>query len=156
MFRLLSDAELMKAFRPKDQPRVELPVGMSYPVVIRDYFAWTHPSGGRVFLVFATRGGAPTGIVFDSNGGGTDLVPNMCDWCHSYSVGSKVAVLTARLNSRKRVGVNICGDLSCRQKLEDEANRTGRSVLPALDGLVERMGRFASEALRIDLSGAGR
>jgi hypothetical protein len=52
--------------------------------------------------------------------------------------------------------VNVCTDLSCQQKLEDEANRSGRSVLPAMEALLARIGRFASEALKIDLSGAGR
>jgi hypothetical protein len=64
--------------------------------------------------------------------------------------------LSATLNAKKRVGVHVCLDLSCRQKLEDEANRSGRSVLPAIEKLITRMGRFASEALNIDLSGAGR
>jgi hypothetical protein len=52
--------------------------------------------------------------------------------------------------------VNVCSDLSCKQKLEDEANRSGRSVLPMMEKLIARMGRFASESLKIDLSGAGR
>ena len=108
-----------------------------------------------MYLVFAVPGGAPTGISFDTNGSGAQ-VPQMCDWCHSMGSGSEVGLLTARLNSKKRVGVNLCADLSCKAKLEDEANRTGASVLPALQKLVARMGRFASEGLHIDLTGAGR
>jgi hypothetical protein len=54
------------------------------------------------------------------------------------------------------VGAIICEDLSCRDKLEEAANRTGSSVRPAMEKLVARMGKFASDALRIDLSGAGR
>ena len=64
--------------------------------------------------------------------------------------------VTATLNGRKRVGLHVCADLSCKKKLEDLANRGGFSALPSVQKLVERMGRFASETLKIDLSGAGR
>ncbi len=51
---------------------------------------------------------------------------------------------------------SACSDLSCKRKLEDEANRSGRSVFPAVEALLGRIGRFAAEGLQIDLSGAGR
>ncbi len=156
MFKLDSEAALLTAFRPKDRASVQLSADVKLPALVRDYLAWTHPSGGHVYLVFAVPGGAPTGITFDTNGGPGAPVPQMCDWCHFTGVGSQVALLTARHTSRRRVGVHLCADLSCKQKLEDEASRTGRSALPALQKLVERMGRFASEALKIDLTGAGR
>ena len=97
----------------------------------------------------------PTGITFETSGSGPP-VPHMCDWCHSPGLGTGVGMITARVNGSKVVGVQACSDLSCQKKLEDEANRTGRSVLPAMEKLIARMGRFASEALKIDLSGAGR
>lgn len=156
MFLLDSEADLLSAFRPKDQKTYQRPAGVTFPLFVRDYLAWQHPAGGYVFLVFAVPGGAPTGIVFDSNGGAGPTVPAMCDWCHQSTLGSGVGLLTAQLNSRKRVGVQVCTDLSCRQKLEEEAERAGRSVVPALEKLVARMGRFASEALQIDLSGERR
>jgi hypothetical protein len=150
MFRLESEAALLNAFRPSDRKLVELQPGLKLPLFVRDYLAWTHPAGGRAYVVFAVPEGSPTGIVFDTNGGGSS-VPSMCDWCHFNGVGSQVGLLTARVNSKKRVGVHICSDLSCKQKLEDEANRSGISALPLMKKLMERMGRFASEALRIDL-----
>jgi hypothetical protein len=54
------------------------------------------------------------------------------------------------------VGVHVCTDLGCQQRLEDEADRSGRSAVPAMAALLARMGRFAREGLQIDLSGAGR
>src|SRR6478672_10282445 len=129
MFRLDSEQALLKSFRPADRKVVELPPGLNLPLFVRDYLAWTHPAGGRTFVVFSVPGGVPTGIVFDTNGSGPG-VPAMCDWCHSPGLGTQVGLLTARVNSRKRVGVHICTDLSCRQKLEDDANRRGVSVLP--------------------------
>lgn len=155
---LESENALLSAFRPRDRKLVELAPDLKLPMFVRDYLAWSHPAGGRVYLLFAVRGGSPTGIVFDSNGGTGPgaLVPQMCDWCHCGGMGTQVALLTARLNSHKRVGVHLCSDLSCRQKLEEDADRSGRSVVPAMAKLVERMGRFASEALKMELTSAGR
>ncbi len=151
MFRLDSEASLRAAFRPKDATLFEPPPGQAYPAFVRDYLAWAHPAGGRVYLVFAVPGGTPTGLVFDAGHGTGPSVPAMCDWCHCSSAGTGVALLSARKNAKKRVGVHVCADLSCKQKLEDEANRSGRSVLPAMAKLIERMGRFAHEALEIAL-----
>ena len=156
MFKLDSEQALLDAFRPKDRALVELTKDVQTPLFVRDYLAWAHPAGGRMFLVFSVPGGVPTGIVFDTNGCGGPPVPHMCDWCHCSGLGTEVGLLTAQVNGKKRAGMLLCSDLSCKQKLEDEANRSGRSVLPAMAKLLERMGRFASEALKIDLSGAGR
>lgn len=156
MFKLESEAALREAFRPKDRKLVELSSDVKFPLFVRDYLAWTHPGGGHVYLVFAVPGGVPTGIVFDSNGGGAEGAPAMCDWCHGTGKGTQVGLLSARLNARKRVGIHVCTDLSCQQKVEEECNRAGKGVRPAMEKLVARMGRFASEALQIDLMGQGR
>ena len=153
MFMLESEEALTASFRPKDRKLLELPPELKLPMFVRDYLAWTHPAGGHVYLVFAVPGGVPTGIVFDGKGGGAGpTVPAMCDWCHCSSMGTGVALLTAQVNAKKRAGVYACRDLSCRQKLEEDANRSGRNVLPAIEKLLARMGRFASEALKIDLA----
>jgi hypothetical protein len=156
MFKLDSATALLETFRPKDRNAVELAAEFAFPLVVKDYLAWRHPAGGRMFLVFSTPGGVPTGIAFDSNGGSSSAAPAMCSWCHCTSPGTGVGLLTATLNGAKRVGAIVCEDLSCRDKLEDAANRTGASVRPAMEKLVVRMGKFASDALHIDLSGAGR
>lgn len=149
MFKLDSETALLDTFRPRDRKKVELPVGLKYPLVATDYFSWLHPAGGRVFVIFAPRdGGLITGIVFDTNG--ANHVTQLCDWCHSSS--TDVAMLTAQLNSRKRVGVCVCGDLSCGKKLEDAANLSGRSVRPAMEALVARMVTFARDGLNIDFT----
>ncbi|MBS2032686.1 MAG: FBP domain-containing protein [Deltaproteobacteria bacterium] len=156
MFRLENEDTLLATFRPKDREAVRLAPEVKFPTIVRHYLAWVHPAGGRVFLVFQVPGGAPTGIVFDTSDGADPSVPQMCDWCHNSAPGTGVGLLTARRNAKKNVGVHICSDLSCRQKLEEDADRRGVSVLPMMEKLVQRMGRFASEALQIDLSGAGR
>lgn len=156
MFKLDSENAVLETFRPKDRDLVALPPDLKLPVIVRDYLAWTHPAGGRVFVVFAVPGGAPTGIAFDTNGGAGPSVPQLCDWCHSSGQGTEVALLTARVHRAKRVGVHLCADLSCKAKVEDAANLAGRSVQAAIAPVVQRMGRFAADALKIDLSGAGR
>ena len=156
MFRLETEDSLRAAFRPKDRDPLSLPPGAAFPMVVRDCLAWTHPAGGRVYLLFAAPGGAPTGIAFETNGGSGAGVAHMCDWCHFVGAGNQVGLLTAKVNGRTRAGVNVCRDLSCKQKLEDEADRQGASVRPALEKLIARIGRFAREALKIDTSGAGR
>jgi hypothetical protein len=156
VFKLDSEAALLAAFRPKDRPRVEVAPDLSFPLAVHDYLAWRHPAGGRVFLVFAVPGGAPTGIAFDAAEGPGPSVPHLCQWCHSSVEGNGVGLLTATLNGTKRIGVHVCSDLSCGQKLEEAANRLGQSVRPMMVKLVARMGQFASEGLKMDLSGQRR
>lgn len=155
MFKLDSEKALVDAFRPKDRALVEPPPGLAFPHFVHHSLTWTHPAGGRVYVVFAVPGGAPTGIAFQSNGGGPP-VAHLCEWCHRSAPGNQVALLTARINANRSAGVQVCADLSCRQHVEDEADRQGVSPVPALHALLERMGRFAHDALGIDLSGAGR
>lgn len=155
MFKLDSEKALLSAFRPKDRKVVELTKEVQLPAVVPHYLAWRHPAGGKVFLVFAVPGGAPTGIAFNTSGEGP-AVPHMCHWCRSSSTGSDIGLLTTYATSRRVIGVQVCSDLSCARKLEDEADRSGVSVLPAMETLIERMGRFAHEGLGIDLTAAGR
>ena len=155
MFKLDSEQALLATFRPRDRKHVELPPRQRFPLAVQHCHAWVHPAGGRVFLVFAARGGVPTGIVFDHDGHGP-LVPHMCDWCHFSGLGTQVGLLTARLNSKKVIGVHVCSDLGCKRRIEDEANRSGASPLPGIERLLERMGRFAEEGLGMALDGSNR
>ena len=156
MFKLESEKALMDAFRTKDRPQVELTRELQLPLFVRHYVAWKHPAGERLYLVFAVPGGAPTGIVFDSFKGEGPAVAQMCHWCHSPSAGADIAMLMTKVSGKRTIGVQVCADLSCQRKLEDEADRSGLSVLPAMNTLVERMGRFAHEGLGIELTAAGR
>lgn len=155
MFKLDSEEALLRAFRTRDRKHVELSREVKLPLFVRHYLAWQHPAGGRLYLVFAVPGGAPTGIMFDTNGPGP-AVAHMCHWCQSSGLGSRVGLLTTKASSKRIVGVHVCSDLGCAQRLEDEANRSGRSPVPALHALVERMGLFASKGLGIDLSPGSR
>jgi hypothetical protein len=152
LFKLESQAALLATFRPKDREVVELSQELRLPLLVRDYISWLQPAGSYAYLVFAITKGLPTGIVFDTHAGGDIAVPMMCDWCHYSGVGTQVGLLTARVTSKKRVGVRVCADLSCKQRLEEEAERSGRSVLPQMEKMMGRVARFATEGLKIDLS----
>jgi len=151
MFRLDSEAALLAAFRPKDRDIVEVDRGTAFPLGVRHYFTWRQPAGTYVYVVFAVPGGVPTGIAFDTNEGGGASVPQMCDWCQTMGLGAQVSLLTAKLNGLKRVGVRVCTGLRCEQNLEEAAQRSGRSIVPAMEKLVARMGQFAAGSLKIDL-----
>lgn len=148
MFRIESEKELLHAFRSRDRKFVELPKGTRFPLFIRDYLAWVDPYGVRVFLVFTAPGGKqPTGIAFRRDQqGDTTLVPQLCDWCRT-STGAEIGLLTTDVDAKRRVGVNLCLDLRCGERLESMTNLAGRSVLDGTRSLLERMARFAREAL---------
>ncbi len=151
MFRLETDRTLIEAFRSPDRRVIEMPGGVTFPLFVRDYLAWTETSGARVYLVFSAPGSRkPIGIIFRRDFSGGGLTSQICDWCHSYGSSSEVGLLTTDVNSKRRVGVHLCVDLRCKEKLEDQADRAGRHPLEALEQLQERMFRFAHEALGIE------
>ncbi|KFE69369.1 FBP domain-containing protein [Hyalangium minutum] len=152
MFRLETDRALIEAFRPRDRRVIEMPENVMFPLFVRDYLAWTETSGARVYLVFAAPvSRKPIGIIFrresQDSGVGTSRI---CEWCHSYGSSSEVGLLTTDVNSKRRVGVHLCLDLRCKEKLEDAADRAGRHPIEILKQLQERMFRFAHEALGIE------
>ncbi len=152
MFRIETEKELLGAFRSRDRKFVELPKGTRFPLFVRDYLAWVDPYGVRVFLVFTAPGSQrPTGIAFRRDQqGDKSLVPQVCDWCRCSTAG-EIGLLTTDVDSKRRVGVNLCLDLRCGERLETATNLAGRSVLDENRRLIERMARFAHEALGIEV-----
>ncbi|AFE06707.1 hypothetical protein COCOR_06000 [Corallococcus coralloides DSM 2259] len=148
MFRIESEKELLRAFRSRDRKHVELPKGTQLPLFVRNYLSWVDPYGVRVFLVFVAPGGKQaTGIAFRRDQQGDPaLAPKMCDWCRT-STDAEIGLLTTDVDSKRRVGVNLCLDLRCGERLEAQADRSGRSLQDDTAQLIERMARFASEAL---------
>ncbi len=148
MFQIGTEAELIHAFRPRDQHALALPAQLPFPLVVRGYFAWVEPTGVRTFVVFQDpTSKRPLGIAFrrdqDQTGGSSQL----CDWCHS--VGEDIGLLTTDRNSKKRIGVVLCRDLSCAKKLDDAADLSGTSSVVPKRQQLERMQRFAREGLGI-------
>ncbi|HYO72737.1 MAG TPA: FBP domain-containing protein [Archangium sp.] len=154
MFRIETEKELLSAFRSRDRKHVELPKGTQLPLFVRDYLAWVDPYGVRVFLVFTAPGGKrPTGIAFRRDQQGDKaLALRVCEWCRASGSADQIGLLTTDVDSKRRVGVNLCLDLRCNERLEAAMNMAGRSVLDENKHLIERMSRFASEALGMEFS----
>jgi hypothetical protein len=153
MFRIETEKDLLNAFRSRDRKHVELPKGTRFPLFVRDYLAWVDPYGVRVFLVFtAPDSQRPTGIAFRRDQqGDKNTVPHVCDWCRSHGTSDQVGLLTTDVDSKRRVGIGLCLDLRCSERLETTANLAGRNVIDETKRLIERMARFAHEALGMEL-----
>ncbi|MCI0572128.1 MAG: FBP domain-containing protein [Myxococcaceae bacterium] len=152
MFRLETEEALLNAFRPRDRKHVERPKDLHFPLFVRDYLAWVDPTGTRAYLVFTEpHSHRPMGIAFrrDQQGSATP-VSRMCDWCHAYGSAQEIGLLTAEVSSRRRVGVCLCMDLRCGEKLETAANLAGRSPREQAHKLLDRIARFAHEGLGVD------
>ena len=151
MFRIETEKDLLLAFRPRDREAVELPKGLTFPLFVRDYLAWVEPAGTRVFLLSPSpEGKRPMGIAFRRDASAGVSPSHMCDWCHTYGSANEIGLLTTDVNSKRRVGVNLCLDLRCKDKLEAAADLAGRHPREFIAPLMERMARFAREALRIE------
>lgn len=152
MLRISSVEEMKQSFRPIDQEEVQFPAEMTFPLLVRDYLAWVEPSGHRTYLVFADPAGQKArGIVFRRGHQSADSPAVMCDWCHSVRGRGTVGLLTATVSPTHRIGLNLCRDLSCKEKLDKppSANDVFESI-PADDKkrrLVERMSVFARRNL---------
>lgn len=140
----------MQTFRPIDQDEVQLPSEMTFPLLVRDYLAWVEPSGHRTYLVFAD-GAKARGIVFRRSHQSADAPAAMCDWCHSVRGRGAVGLLTATVSKTNRIGLTLCRDLSCKEKLEKPPGVN--DVFESVDvgekkqRLVERMSHFARRNL---------
>jgi hypothetical protein len=152
MIILRSESELMSCFREMDQAEVELPRDLKFPLKFEDAYTWLESSGARAYLMFQDHlEGLPKGIVFYRSAGPFPDVPAMCDWCHSVRANGAVRILSAKSSLKKRVGLNLCSDLSC---VEKARALPGPHDLPEGLGdnekvkkIVARMSRFAASGL---------
>jgi hypothetical protein len=150
MIRIASEKDLFDSFRPLDQGEVALPENLDFPLDLKDYLAWTEPSGHRVFLLFTTPGRkAPLGIVFKrDSSAGSSMPASMCEWCHSVRAGDGVTLLTATASSRRTVGIYLCRDLSCKNKSETAPSPDdlpqSTSGNDRVRRIVQRMSEFAT------------
>lgn len=151
LFKISNETELLDCFRPGDQKEVLVPQDLKFPVRVQDYLSWIEPSGCRVYLIFRESvDSAPLGIVFrrDQDPGVSAV---MCEWCHSVRSGESVGLLTARASNKKRVGMNLCRDLSCKGKVTTApaANDVVELIAPAekMRRIIQRMSSFARREL---------
>jgi hypothetical protein len=139
MISIFSEEELLATFRTIDRGEVSLPSEISYPLVLKDYIAWLEPSGHRVFLVFQEPDGScARGVVFKRATGTAEPVVQMCQWCHSVRGGGAVRLLTAKASPKRVVGLLLCNDLSCKDKV---LNNPGVNDLREPFGAYEKLFR---------------
>jgi hypothetical protein len=151
MFKIDSEKALFEAFRPRDRKHLIAPAGKTFPLVSLDYLAWPDEHGERMFLLFQGAGETvPTGITFHKDHQSASYpAPRVCHWCMAYGSSDKIGMLSAFVTSKRHVGVFVCLDLGCGARVEDDANRRGKSARDAMHALVEKMARFSREALGI-------
>ena len=114
MFRISDKTELLNLFRDIDKDSVEIPLELKFPLAVVDYFAWREPSGHRTYLVLEDKvGGAPIALTFERTKN-SEAVPMMCNWCHAVRPASDVALMTVSVTNRKRIGLYLCSDISCK------------------------------------------
>ena len=149
MLLIRNPHELLAAFRPLDLRLFEMPDETSYPIFVRDYRAWIETGGARVYVVFEDPGsGRPVGIVFRrATTGGAAIVNRMCDWCHYVGSADEVGMLVAEYSTRRKLGVMLCRDLRCRERVEEAGDLAGRDTAEARRRVLERIARFAREGL---------
>ncbi|MBC7691238.1 MAG: FBP domain-containing protein [Methylotenera sp.] len=151
-FKISSETELLNCFRDLDRDEVLLTQELSFPIIVTDYLTWLEPSGVRAYLVFKDRSeGAPLGISFRRDQG-PGVSPAMCEWCHSVRSGESIGLLSATASSKRRVGIQLCRDLSCKAKVLAEAPGVSDlsstvSAEAKLAGVVGRMTDFARRQL---------
>ncbi len=153
MIRISHENEILNSFRDLDRSEVALPETMQYPLLLKDYLTWSEPSGYRVYLVFNDPvKNIPMGVVFQRGASTGMSPPMMCEFCHSIRAGDGVMMLTAAASSKRRIGLSLCRDLSCKAKIEASApgaNDFYETSTPRekIQRLVKRMAAFSRQNL---------
>ena len=150
-YQIQSEEDLLQTFRPRDRKHVEVPKTMRFPLSLGYYHAWSEPSGVRVYLVLKKpEWKAPIGVSFKrTQQGSSSSLSRMCDWCHSCAPSDQIALLTATVDSRRRVGAILCLDFGCIYKLDMVSRISGMNFEPMARKLQERMAVFCEKALQI-------
>lgn len=118
MIRIDSEHELLMAFREIDRDEVDLASAVKFPLILKDYLAWTEPSGHRVYLLFQDpNGNIARGLVFRRSSIPAQPIVQMCQWCHSVRGGNAVRLLTVKASQNRTLGLHLCSDLSCKEKV---------------------------------------
>ena len=72
----------------------------------------------------------------------------ICDWCHAYGTSNQIGLLTTSVSSKRTIGMMLCLDLSCGDKIENVPSQSSKSPEIRILETCERMGRFFDETFR--------
>lgn len=143
MFKIQNESELRQCFRDSERNEVLLNEALHFPVFVKDYLTWLEPSGVRAYLVFKGESfKAPLGMIFRRDQTMGPSVAAMCEWCHSVRSGNEIGILTVQTQKRKRLGISLCRDLSCAEKIR---STPGASDFNSTLSTQERLSRLAQK-----------
>ena len=152
-FKLDSEQELLEGLPPQGPPPRGAAAGAELPAPTCRTTSRGPSAGFHVNVVFARPGSRePIAIAFQrDNPGGEGLATRVCEWCHAYGSSMDIGMLSVDVTSRHRVGVLLCLDLRCKEKLENGGEHGGQEhLLELTHRVLERMHRFAHEALGLE------
>lgn len=143
MFSIDSEADLVKAFRIRDQKKLLIPPNLPYPFNVRSYFTWQDPSSVYTYLVFKMPNwDLPRGVAFKHTVSTGEPTGGLCNWCHAYGSSEEIGILSLSVNANVTLGYHICQDLRCIEKIEEASARAGKSPEKNIDQLYQRMARL--------------
>ncbi|MGZ3770556.1 MAG: FBP domain-containing protein [Bdellovibrio sp.] len=142
-FAIVSEEELVKSFRLRDQKKLILPNNLQYPLNARSYFSWKESSGTYTYLVFKMPNwDMPRGVVFKRSNPVGELTGGLCDWCHSYGPSDEIGMLSVTMSSTVSASYFLCQNLNCIEKIEDTSMLSGKSPEKYIAQLYHKMEKF--------------
>lgn len=145
------ESDLVEAFRTRDRKLLYIPDSMKFPLRFEHYLTWSEPTGNYQFLLFRKYGREElVGMVLDRSNAGQPGRTQMCCWCQTTGSSDKIDMLSISVNAKTIVGVILCVDLSCFEKLETTAKTSKKSVDRLASEVVDRMTHFYEEKLEVN------
>ncbi len=142
-FIIASEQELILSFRPRDQKKLIVPIGLRFPIEVNTYFRWQESSGVYTYLIFKRPNwDAPRGVAFKRSHPTSDPVGGMCNWCHSYGTSNEIGMLSVKVNSEVSLSYFLCQDLRCVEKIEENAILGGRHPAKMVEQLYYRIDKL--------------
>lgn len=139
-FSISSEEELISSFRLRDQKKLVLPQGLTFPFNVRSYFTWQESNGVYTYLVFKTPNwDMPRGVVFKRVAPSGEPTGGLCGWCNAYGSSEDIGMMSLNVNAEVSLGYLICHDLRCIEKIEEANARAGKSPEKNIDQLYQRM-----------------
>lgn len=139
-FTIASKQELIHVFRDRDQKKLILPDHLNFPATVSSYLTWSESSGVYTYLVFKLPNwDTPRGIAFKKIHHSGEPTGNLCNWCHAYGSSDEIGLMSVTLTSKTSASYLLCKDLSCVDKIHDQANRAGKNPHRHLIELYSKM-----------------
>lgn len=142
-FTIENQEDFVRCFRSRDEKKLILPTGITFPMRIRSYFTWQESSGVYTYLVYKKPSwDMPRGMVFKRLHHSGEPTGGLCGWCHAYGSSDEIGTLSVSVNSNVSFAYILCQDLRCIEKIEESCARGGKNPENQIDQLYRRMGLF--------------